>query len=165
MSDIIIRSWIKSDFKSVRKILLETWLDTYRFIPEEDIRYHLEKFYSEEKLNILFIDPYTQCFISESNGEPAGWIKLYENRSQKRFYLSSLYILPKYQNKGIGRLLTNKAIEIARQKNYDRIWLGVMKDNIKALEWYKKNDFNFIEEEPFQMGKTTVMHLIGYKLI
>lgn len=160
-----IRSWLKSDFKTVRKILTETWLDTYSFIPEEDILFHLDKFYSEEKLNILFIDPYTHCFITESDGLSSGWMKLYDNKSQKRFYVSSLYVLPQFQGSGIGKILMNKAEEIARQKGYDRIWLGVMKDNIKALEWYKKIGFNFVEEEPFQMGKTVVMHLIGYKLI
>lgn len=165
MPQIIIRTWLKSDFKAVRKILSETWLDTYRFIPDDDILSHLEKYYSEEKLNILFLDPYTQCFISESDGIPSGWMKLYDNKSQKRFYISSLYVLPKFQGFGIGKHLMNKAEEIAKQKNYDRIWLGVMKDNVKALEWYKKNNFYFDEEEPFQMGKTVVMHLIGYKLI
>lgn len=165
MSQIKIRSWYKSDFKTVKKILSETWADTYSFIPEEDISFYLEKFYGEEKLNILFIDPNTQCFIPEFDGISVGWMKLYDNKSQKRFYVSSLYVLPKYQGCGIGKNLMNKAEEIARQKGYDRIWLGVMKENIKALEWYKKNCFNFVEEAPFQMGKTEVMHLIGYKLI
>jgi hypothetical protein len=40
-----------------------------------------------------------------------------------------------------------------------------MKQNIKALEWYKNLGFVFVEEEPFQMGLTGVMHLIGYKTI
>lgn len=165
MPQIKIRRWSKSDFKTVRKILADTWLDTYSFIPEEDILFYLDKFYSEEKLAILFIDPYSQCFISEFDEIPAAWMKLYDNKSQERLYVSSLYVLPQFQGFGIGKLLISNAAEVAKQKSYDRIWLGVMKDNNKALVWYNKIGFNFIEEEPFQMGKTVVTHLIGYKLI
>lgn len=165
MYEIKIRSWLKSDFTVVRKILLQTWLETYSFIPEEDIRFHFEKFYNEDKLNLLFIDPHTQCFISELDEISVGWIKLFNNVSQNRFYVSSLYVLPKFQGYGVGTKLMDKAEEIAKSKNYDHIWLGVMNENKKALNWYQKQGFNFIEEEPFQMGKTTVMHLIGYKLL
>ncbi|MEJ5261664.1 MAG: GNAT family N-acetyltransferase [Ignavibacterium sp.] len=165
MQNFSIREWSVEDFAAVRKILLETWLDTYTFIPEEDIRYHLEKFYSIEKLQQLSIDPNTVCFIAEVDKKPVGWMKLYDNEDQKRFYISSLYVLPAFQGYGIGKKLLEKAQSIARKKKYDRVWLGVMKDNYKALMWYEKNDFHFVEEEPFQMGKTTVIHLIGYKLI
>lgn len=165
MSEIKIRSWSRNDFAIVRKILLQTWLATYSFIPEEDIRFHLEKFYSEEKLNLLYNDPNTQCFISEDAGSPVGWMKLFDNKSQKRFYVSSLYVLPEFQGYGIGKLLMNKAEEIAKSKKYDKIWLGVMSDNKNALKWYEKHGFYFPEEEPFQMGNTRVMHLIGYKRI
>ncbi len=165
MYEIKIRSWLKSDFTVVRKILLQTWLETYSFIPEEDIHFHFEKFYNEAKLNILYTDPHTQCFISELDEAPVGWMKLFNNVSQKRFYVSSLYVLPKFQGYGLGKRLMSKAEEIASSKHYDRIWLGVMKENKKALNWYEKQGFDFIEEEPFQMGKTTVMHLIGYKLL
>lgn len=165
MRNILIRYWSEKDFSAVRKILLETWLNTYTFIPEEDIRFHLEKFHKIEKLQQLYIDSDTNCFMAEINENPIGWMKLYNNENQKRFYVSSLYVLPDNQRFGIGRKFLEVAESLAGKMNYDRIWLGVMKDNIKALNWYKKIGFSFIEEEPFQMGKTIVIHLIGYKLI
>jgi ribosomal protein S18 acetylase RimI-like enzyme len=165
MAEIKIRNWLQSDFKSVRNILLQTWLDTYSFIPVDDIKFHLEKYYNEQKLNLLYSDPDTFCFIAEANKQPIGWMKLFNNHSQNRFYLSSLYVLPEYQGYGVGKLFMIKAEEIAKDKNYDRLWLGVMNDNTKALNWYKKLGFIFTEEEPFQMGNTKVMHSIGYKLI
>ena len=58
-----------------------------------------------------------------------------------------------------------KAEETAVKLKHDKVWLGVMKDNAKALEWYKKLGFQFVEEEPFKMGNTEVLHLIGYKFI
>jgi ribosomal protein S18 acetylase RimI-like enzyme len=45
------------------------------------------------------------------------------------------------------------------------VWLGVMIQNTPALEWYKRTGFHFVEEAPFTMGNTTVVHLIGYRTI
>ena len=55
--------------------------------------------------------------------------------------------------------------EIALTFGADSVWLGVMTKNIPALEWYRKLGFDFVEEAPFVMGNTTVMHLIGRKKI
>jgi ribosomal protein S18 acetylase RimI-like enzyme len=103
--------------------------------------------------------------MSEIDDKQAGWMKLYEDQAAKRFYISSLYVLPQYQGFGIGKKLLFNAEEMAVKSNYNKVWLGVMKDNIKALDWYQKIGFQFIEKEPFKMGETEVLHLIGYKII
>lgn len=145
MRNILIKDWSEKDFSAVRKILLETWLNTYTFIPEEDIRFHLEKFYTIEKFQQLYSDSNTNGFMAEVNENPIGWMKSYNNEDKKRFYVSSLYVLPDYQGFGIGRKFLEVAESLASKMNYDRIWLGVMKDNIKALYWYNKIGFYFIE--------------------
>ncbi len=101
----------------------------------------------------------------EVNSVPAGWMKLFEDQTNNKFYISSLYVLPNFQNFGLGKKLLNEAYRIAETKQFNKVWLGVIKQNIKALEWYKNLGFAFVEEEPFQMGSTTVIHLIGYKMI
>jgi ribosomal protein S18 acetylase RimI-like enzyme len=159
------RNWTQADFPSVREILLTTWKDAYHFIPEKDITTHLENYYSEAKLLELFNNHLVKGILAEVEDKLVGWMKLFDDQLADRFYISSLYVLPQYQGFGIGHMLHLKAEELALKLNYDRIWLGVMKDNIKALDWYKKIGFEFIEEQPFQMGETEVTHLIGYKII
>ena len=92
-------------------------------------------------------------------------MKLFNDEMADKFFISSLYVLPEFQGYGIGKKLLLQAEEIAAKLKHDKVWLGVMKDNIKALEWYRKIGFQFVEEEPFKMGETEVMHLIGYKVI
>lgn len=162
---ITLRNWTKEDFGAVRNILLVTWKDTYNFIPEKDILTHLEKYYSEAKLLELFDNPSAMGILVEVEDQAVGWMKLFEDKAAERFYISSLYVLPQYQGFGIGKKLLLAADETASRLNYNKIWLGVMKDNIKALDWYRKIGFHFIEEEPFKMGETEVLHLIGYKII
>ena len=164
-AEITIRTWTREDFSIVKNILLETWKNTYTFIPEEDILTHFEKHYSEDRLIEILNDPFSKGIIAEVNSVPAGWLKLFEDLINKKFFVSSLYVLPEYQGFGLGKKLLNEAYRIAKEKHFPKVWLGVMKQNVKSLEWYKNLGFVFDEEEPFQMGKTQVMHLIGYKII
>jgi ribosomal protein S18 acetylase RimI-like enzyme len=164
-TEIIIRSWTKKDFPIVKNILLTTWENTYTFIPEEDILSHFEKYYSDDRLIEILNDPFSKGIIAEVNFIPAGWLKLFEDHVNKKFYVSSLYVLPEYQGFGIGKKLLDEAYRISKEKHYNKVWLGVMKQNVTSFEWYKNLGFIFDEEEPFQMGSTEVMHLIGYKII
>lgn len=160
---INIRKWTKADFPIVKNILITTWKETYSFIPEEDILQHYEKFYSLNKMEKLFHNKNVEGILVEINSIPAGWMKLYDLAEQNRFYISSLYILPQYQGIGIGKKFLGMAYDIAKGKNHDKIWLGVMKQNNRALKWYKDQGFVFVEEEPFLMGTANVVHFIGYK--
>ena len=58
-----------------------------------------------------------------------------------------------------------EAFRAAREANYDRVWLGVMSENAPTITWYRSLGFAFVEEAPFTMGRTTVRHLIGFKLL
>jgi len=164
-TEIILRKWTTEDFQSVRNILLVTWKDAYHFIPEKDIITHLDNFYSETKLLELFNDHSTNGILAEIENKPVGWMKLFDDQLAEKFFISSLYVLPEFQGYGIGRKLLLKAEETASKSKHDKVWLGVMKDNVKTLEWYRKIGFQFVEEEPFKMGKTEVLHLIGYKTL
>ena len=164
-TEIILRNWTKKDFQTVRNILLVTWKDAYQFIPEKDIITHLEKYYSEAKLLELFNNHLVEGILAEIENKSVGWMKLFNDELSDKFFISSLYVLPEFQGYGIGKKLLLKAEEIAAKLKHDRVWLGVMKDNVKALEWYKKLGFQFVEEEPFKMGETEVIHLIGYKTL
>ena len=164
-SKIALRNWTKEDFQTVRNILLVTWKDAYHFILEKDIITHLENYYSEANLLELYNNHLVKGILAEIENKSIGWMKLFNDEMADKFFISSLYVLPEFQGYGIGKKLLLQAEEIAAKLRHDKVWLGVMKDNVKALEWYKKLGFQFIEEEPFKMGETEVMHLIGYKLI
>ena len=164
-TEITLRNWTKEDFQTVRNILLVTWKDAYNFIPEKDIITHLENYYSETRLLELFNNHMVNGILAEIENESVGWMKLFDDELAKRFYISSLYVLPGFQGYGIGKKLLLNAEEVATNLKHDKVWLGVMIDNIKALEWYRKIGFEFVEEEPFKMGETEVLHLIGYKTL
>lgn len=169
MTDFInlirLREWTREDFDIIRNILLVTWKKTYSFIPVEDIELHLENHYNKEKLLELFNNSSIKGILAEYNNNSVGWMKLYDDTSEHKFFVSSLYVLPGYQGIGIGKMLMNYAENIALQLKHIKIWLGVMKDNTKTIEWYIKLGFKFIKQEPFIMGTKEVIHYIGFKNI
>lgn len=163
---IEILTWTENDFPLVQQILKETWLDTYAsFIPLDDLTGYLESAYSVEALGSLYRDANNNGLFALENKKAVAWMRTHLSLEEKRFYVSSIYVLPGNQGKGIGKQLLQKAAELAKQNGFDRIFLGVMKQNAKSLAWYKKEGFVFDEEQPFTMGNTSVPHLIGYCLI
>jgi GNAT superfamily N-acetyltransferase len=133
------------------------------FIPGSDLRSYFDIHYTEASLLSLFDDPFTYGFIAEKDHGVAGYIRLWFNQDKGRLYVRSLYFLPGYQGQGMGRQLLDAAEGLAGEKGLDRFWIGVMVENRQALAFYRKTGFQFVREEPFTMGKTTVAHVIGYK--
>jgi diamine N-acetyltransferase len=160
------REWTPDDFEAVRHVLLETWLATYAsFIPEDDIRSYFEKTYSTAQLAELCASPSCKGYVAADNDTVVGFERLQFDEKDNRLYVSSVYVLPQSQGKGIGQRLLMLAEDMARTLGLDRIWLGVMVQNTATVNWYKKIGFTFVQEEPFIMGSTSVQHLIGYKMV
>jgi diamine N-acetyltransferase len=163
---VTVREWMRGDLPAVRRITWETWLATYAsFIPIEDMQTYFDGHYTPEDLNRLFESPNVRCAVAECDGAVVGFGRTQFNSQENRLYLSSLYVLPSFQGMGIGMMLVGEAESIARSRQLEEIWLGVMVENADALAWYRKIGFIFEREEPFIMGGTTVNHLIGFKKI
>jgi ribosomal protein S18 acetylase RimI-like enzyme len=161
---IVIRPWQKSDLASIRRITWESWISTYLgFIPEGDLKSYFDIHYTEESLLAMFDNPSIHGFIAAMDGQVAGYARLFFNRDENRLYVSSLYFLSDFQGQGMGSRLLEAAEGYAGEKGLDELWIGVMVKNRRAFDFYRKVGFQFVREEPFTMGKTTVSHLIGYK--
>ncbi|MBL7075544.1 GNAT family N-acetyltransferase [candidate division KSB1 bacterium] len=164
MKKINVRLLLPSDLPAIQKVALETWSDTYgSFIPEEDILEDHNKHCNIEALGKLYKK--RDGMVGEVDNEVVAYSTCGLNEEMNRYHIYSLYILPDYQGHGLGKKLLGLAYEKAKELGFDRVWLGVMEKNTKTLEWYRSQGFQFVEEEPFTMGKTIVNCLNGYKLI
>jgi ribosomal protein S18 acetylase RimI-like enzyme len=166
MSSLIIRPCTERDIPAVQSITWETWMDAYAsFVPVEDLRAYFEEHYSTRKLEDFLKGENSGGFIAECDSVPAGYARTSFNRDEGRFYVQSLYVLPAYQGHGLGTKLLAASEERALDFRVDAVWLGVMVQNVRTVEWYRKIGFHFVEEAPFTMAKSTVNHLIGYRRI
>lgn len=161
-----VRGWKEEDLETVRRITWTTWLDSYAsFIPEQDLKQYFDTMYTVEELKKLHVSPHFRGLLAEADGVPSGYAKVRFVPEEKRCYVSSLYVLPGCQGKGIGKALLTEAEHHAKAFDVKEVWLGVMVQNTHALAWYQRIGFNFVIEEPFTMGSTSVPHRIGYRPI
>lgn len=160
------REWTLDDTNEIQKVLFNTWLASYAdFIPITDIQWYFNNYYSEINFAQLYDDQHSIGFVAEVKGHIVGYARMKINHDHQRCYLESLYVLPEFQGKGIGTELLAIVEKKALEHSFHQIWLGVMEQNTPSLEWYKKLGFNFVEQSPFQMGRTTVNHFVGYREI
>lgn len=79
--------------------------------------------------------------------EVLGFIAFYANDTKSRIaYITLLAIQPFAQKKGIGKKLLNLCIKTSKINNMKAIKLEVHNDNINAINFYKKNGFEFYGE-------------------
>ena len=65
--------------------------------------------------------------------------------------IEKIYILKDYQSKGLGKILLNEIIRIAKNDNKEFIWSGVLEKNKNAISFYNKNGFKQIGRFPFKV--------------
>jgi len=84
-------------------------------------------------------------FVWESNGRVVGNVSLipFIKNGKKVFLIANVATHPEYRRRGIARQLTAAAMEKAREKKAQSIWLHVRDDNPGAIELYR--DLGFVE--------------------
>lgn len=61
--------------------------------------------------------------------------------TDKTIEITNFYVEPFFVGQGIGTLLIEHMICQVREKGFQKIILWVLKDNVRAQEFYKKNGF------------------------
>lgn len=66
--------------------------------------------------------------------------------------IERIYVLKEFHGKQIGQLLYQKAIEIAKERDLNYVWLGVWENNQRAIRFYLKNGFVEFNRHLFKLG-------------
>lgn len=155
-----IRDFRPEDCEGVRNVLWKTWKATYSFVPEQDLRSYYEEHYSPESLLKLMATTGVEGVVAAKEGAIVGaMIGKYDNE-KGAYSVASLYVLPGEQNSGLGSRMLRLAEERARSYGLNELYLGVMVQNSRSVEWYLQRGFTILKEEPFTMGETEVPHYI-----
>ncbi|MBN2386036.1 MAG: GNAT family N-acetyltransferase [Anaerolineales bacterium] len=82
-------------------------------------------------------------YVWEQDGQVVGNVSLIPHRQgSKRVYLiANVAVRPELRRRGIGRALTTVALEHARERHADEIWLHVRDDNPGAIALYEQLGF------------------------
>ena len=98
----------------------------------------------------------TIFLLVQEDNETIGYAKmrvnLIENPDPKALEIERIYIKKAFHGQKLGALLMQKCIDISREKGYQSLWLGVWEYNPKAINFYRKWDFEIFGTHIFQLG-------------
>jgi len=146
MQEITIQKKSTKDVEAVNNVYYKTWLDTYP---------NIEARISEEDIKHAFIDDFSEMFIAKEKerirnlpenkrplvakvGEKVVGICVVKNNKDTNS-LETIYVLPDYQGKGVGKMLWEEA-----KKSLD-----INKDIVLEVVSYSKSTIKFYEKLGF----------------
>lgn len=159
MSSIEIRKGTIKDLEVLQKIGRRTFHETFALNnTEENMNKYLDESFSVYKLTNDLNNNNSEFYFAMLDDIVIGYLKINFEQSQtevqdeKAIEIERIYVLKEYHGKKIGKLLLEKAIEIAKQKNAHYVWLGVWEKNLRAINFYKKNGFIEFDKHIFKLG-------------
>lgn len=155
---ILLRKGKEADIESIQDIAYRTWPQAYSsLISQEQIDYMLEKMYNKGELLSQFQQGYT-FLMAEEDDEDLGFAVFSIIDSLNHIYkLHKLYVLPAAHGKGLGKLLINEVVNLARRAGGVSLELNVNREN-KAVTFYKGAGFTVKETMDLDIGNGFLMN-------
>ena len=103
-------------------------------------------------------DPAFACQIAEVAGEPAGYLKLGPllklpvETTRPAMLFDQLYVLKEHHGSGIAKGLTDWALDEARRRGAEELYLTVYIDNHRARRFYDRYGFEAVGRYDFMVG-------------
>ena len=155
---ILLRKAKEQDLPVIIDLAEQIWPDTYSaYLSEEQLRYMLNLMYSKAELLMQMRNGHTFLVASEEDkqvGFASFSITDHENQVYK---LHKIYVLPTVHGKGVGKILMNEVVNLAKRNGGKMLQLNVNRNN-KARYFYEKAGFNIKETVDLDIGNGFFMN-------
>ena len=149
-----LRPYRESDWDAFLALDRETGDATLRYATEEARERFHERWPAtlRERYGWTAAGPTTDkaalFVLEDDDGQYAGHLWLSEQDDVRtgiaRLWVTTMAIVPKHRSRGWGRLLMEKAEEVARARGLGGIGLGVDADNVVARKLYEEMGFETV---------------------
>jgi ribosomal protein S18 acetylase RimI-like enzyme len=171
--EIFITEAVSEDVEGIQKVFYETWLDTY---PNEEYKITLDdlKYRHKDIFNEETFEKRRRMIRDRSNNELFLVAKFdekivgvcYLEKDETKNSIHAMYVLPKYQGKGIGSGFWKNALDFFDKSK--EIIVNVVVYNANAIAFYKKMGFvdtgKRFTEERFRMKSGSIMPEMEMKI-
>lgn len=155
-----VRECTIDDLLMLREVSYKTYNDTFGHMnTPSNMKAYLEQAFDIRKLRDELSDSDSLFYFLYGDEELAGYLKLNEYKVQTdindphSLEVERIYVTKEFQGQGLGNILLNKAVDVAKMRGKSYIWLGVWEKNDRAISFYKKNGFYAIGKHSFFMGE------------
>jgi ribosomal protein S18 acetylase RimI-like enzyme len=148
-----IRKAINPDSLNISSIGMCVWVDTYATTGVFDkISQYIHTELTEDKIHEIIKNK--SVYVCSEEKCLFGYIVLGMEEDNK-IEIETLYVLPKFQRKGIGKLLLEHSLSEA--KTY---WLSAYELNHKAIAFYLKHGFKETGEMYFDLYGDKIRNIV-----
>lgn len=147
----------KSDISLLQQLAHTIWHSHYPgIITVEQIEFMLSNMYSASQISKELDEGYYWVIII-SEQQPVGFLSYHVEDQKKCVKLNKLYVLVAYHGKGIGQAALEYVKEEAKRLKANKLYLAVNKQNVKAIQAYRKAGFASEKEVVTEIGNGYVM--------
>lgn len=132
--EITIRAAVQQDCARMMELIKE--LAEYEKAPQEVV-VSFDHFVASG----FGANPVWWAYVAEADGSVEGFALFYTRYSTwkgQRMYLEDIVVTEKMRGHGMGKLLLEKLIEVAKERKYSGILWQVLDWNAPAINFYKK---------------------------
>ena len=157
---INIRKADIDDVITISKLGRITFPDTFEsfFNDKNDLLDYLEDIFSEKRIHDSILKAESIYWIAFYDSIPVGYAKVKLDFTiqliipPKTCYLGKIYVVKKFISKEIGKELHKILMQEIIALKYQRIWLSVLKENQKAINFYHKKGYQIISQYSQNIG-------------
>ena len=154
-----IKKLDETEVEQLQSLSRQTFSETFSGSnSKENMDKYLNENLSIQKLSEELNNENSHFFFIKDGERNIGYLKLNMGPSQTELKdetaleIERIYVIQEYQGKKVGQQLYEKAIQVAKEKNVQYIWLGVWEENHKAIQFYNKNGFEVFDKHVFVLG-------------
>ncbi|WP_347862472.1 GNAT family N-acetyltransferase [Salimicrobium sp. PL1-032A] len=148
------------DAETILEIGYETFDETFRAQnTPEAMEAYLDEAFTLPKIEEELNHPESEFYFLYLKENLAGYLKVNtgeaqtEEMGEESMEIERIYVKSRFQKQGLGKVLYTKALEIAKEQEKERIWLGVWEKNHNAIAFYESMGFEQVSSHSFFMGE------------
>ncbi len=172
MSSIIINKATAEDLDVLQSLGIQTFSETFaEDNTEEAMKKYLEESFNTEKITSELNNPDSFFYIAWEEDNPVGYLKVNTGNAQTELQdetsleIERIYVKKSHHGRKVGQLLYDQALDTARQLDKSYLWLGVWEENLRALQFYRKNGFVEFDKHIFRLGEEEQTDLMMKKML
>ena len=141
----VLREFTNEDYATLYKFMRPLWLETYSFLPLEQVEFLLNKYFSETGLRHYRELGYRYYKIE------TGVLVIHEKQGE--IYIDKLYLPPSARGTGLPKKVFAELLQAGKD-----LTLNVNKENQRAIRCYLKNGFKIERETEIPLNCGFINH-------
>ncbi len=160
----LVRLATIADAPLLSRLGAATFCETFeRENTPEDMARYLDETFTPERQAAEIADPAGTVLLAQREGTPddaelVGYVHLVSGLAPAAVQgpvpleLKRLYVARAWHGQGVAQALMDAALDAARNRGAQTLWLGVWERNPRAVAFYQKYGFTRVGEHTFVLG-------------